>query len=432
MDKNKMDKNGVTPFLSAEDKLDNKNETFMERLANQSATSHDITSFKTYRKSNSLINAKGRGTLMAQKLFAIGMQRVTVDKTNNVVATILTSDLKKIFNTNSGSLYTSIEAACDHSKSDGTLFDWTIMQKDDEKQEITARAVITDAIFKNGKLTIRFNNSLTNDIVNIKNNYTILSLKETMDMKSVYSLRLLEILKSAYSLSCYHNPGPGERVFDYHIVELKFDLGIITPEGDSKIKNELNNDNPDYDKIQKWITKNKIDKYCLVGDFQKRVIKPSVAEINKKTDIHLEYETIRSGRKVTGIRFFVSKPDVITQNNELAANNNISISEDDMLDELVDLMHNDFKTSEIRIFLQLAGNMDKVKNAYEYFKTYPKDIENTVGFMREAILKGYSETKPRRKKAAVNEQANFFDFEQRDYSDEEYRQIEEHMRNRNS
>ena len=63
---------------------------------------------KSYKKSNELINAKGRGTLLSQKLFAIGMQHLRVDETNNVVATVYGSDLRKIFGSNSGSLFTQI------------------------------------------------------------------------------------------------------------------------------------------------------------------------------------------------------------------------------------------------------------------------------------------------------------------------------------
>ena len=54
---------------------------------------------KSYKKSNELINAMGKGTALSQKLFAIGMQNITVDKTNNVVATIYGSELRKMFNT---------------------------------------------------------------------------------------------------------------------------------------------------------------------------------------------------------------------------------------------------------------------------------------------------------------------------------------------
>ena len=56
-----------------------------------------VVSNKSYKKSNELINAMGKGTALSQKLFAIGMQNIKVDETNNVVATIYGSELRKMF-----------------------------------------------------------------------------------------------------------------------------------------------------------------------------------------------------------------------------------------------------------------------------------------------------------------------------------------------
>ena len=68
---------------------------------------------KDYQKSNELINAMGRGTALSQKLFAVGMLNMHIDETNNVVATIQGSELRKLFNSTSGSLYQHIEELCD-------------------------------------------------------------------------------------------------------------------------------------------------------------------------------------------------------------------------------------------------------------------------------------------------------------------------------
>ena len=84
----------------------------------------------TYKKSNELINAMGKGTALSQKLFAIGMQNITVDDTNNVVATIYGTELRKMFKSSSGSLYEHIEALCDKQIKGATIFDWKLLMKD--------------------------------------------------------------------------------------------------------------------------------------------------------------------------------------------------------------------------------------------------------------------------------------------------------------
>ena len=93
---------------------------------------------KTYQKSNELINAMGKGTALSQKLFAIGMQHMKVDETNNVVATIYGTDLRKMFKSNSGSLYEHIEALCDRQIKGATIFDWNLLMKDKENGKIEA------------------------------------------------------------------------------------------------------------------------------------------------------------------------------------------------------------------------------------------------------------------------------------------------------
>ena len=117
-----------------------------------------IVSHKTYNKSNELINAMGKGTALSQKLFAIGMQHIEIDDTNNVVATIYGPELRKMFKSSSGSLYEHIEALCDRQVKGSTIFDWNLLMKDKENGKIEAHQVVTDASFKNGTLTLRYNN----------------------------------------------------------------------------------------------------------------------------------------------------------------------------------------------------------------------------------------------------------------------------------
>ena len=214
-----------------------------------------IVSKKTYKKSNELINAMGKGTALSQKLFAIGMQNIKVDETNNVVATIYGTELRKMFKSSSGSLYEHIEALCDRQIKGSTIFDWNLLMKDKENGKIEAHQVVTDASFKNGTLTLRYNNSLTDKIVNLQKDYTVLSLADTLSLKSVYSLRLYEMLKSAYDYQRAISKMQGEMVLEYKLTELKLELGIINSGGSKEIKAELEKEYPDYDRIDELAEK---------------------------------------------------------------------------------------------------------------------------------------------------------------------------------
>ena len=266
-----------------------------------------IVSSKSYKKSNELINAMGKGTALSQKLFAIGMQNIHVDETNNVVATIYGTELRKMFNSSSGSLYEHIEALCDRQIKGATIFDWNLLMKDKEKGKIEAHQVVTDASFKNGTLTLRYNNSLTDKIINLQKDYTVLSLSDTLSLKSVYSLRLYEMLKSAYDYQRAVTKRQGELVLEYWITELKLELGVINSGGSKEIKAELEKDYPDYDRIDELAEKTGQTKYKEYKIFNRNVLSKARDELNKKTSIHVDYEPVKNGRKTVKIRFFVTK-----------------------------------------------------------------------------------------------------------------------------
>ena len=361
---------------------------------------------KSYTKSNELINAMGKGTALSQKLFAIGMQHITVDKTNNVVATIYGSDLRKMFNSSSGSLYEHIEALCDRQIKGATIFDWNLLMKDKENGKIEAHQVVTDASFKDGTLTLRYNNSLTDKIVNLQKNYTVLSLAETLSLKSVYSLRLYEMLKSAYDYKKAIVKEDGEQVFEYNLTALKLDLGIINSGGSKEIKNELEKDYPDYDKIDELAEKTGQTKYKEYKIFNRNVLSKAKEELNKKTTLNVDYEPIKSGRRAVGIRFFVGQKETASGSKKSAA----PINKDEILDELIDLLHGDFKIKEIREIAECAEyDLEKVRKSYEYMQSYVTTIDVPIAFIKDCIKNEYYNTKATPKKP---ERTKFHNFEQ--------------------
>lgn len=49
------------------------------------------------------------------------------------------------------------------------------------------------------------------------------------------------------------------------------------------------------------------DKYPQYKDLAKRVIKPSVAELNQRSDLVIKFETIKKGRSVAALSFEFKK-----------------------------------------------------------------------------------------------------------------------------
>lgn len=374
-----------------------------------------VLSSKSYKKSNELINAMGKGTALSQKLFAIGMQNIKIDETNNVVATIYGTELRKMFKSSSGSLYEHIEALCDKQIKGATIFDWILLMKDKENGKIEAHQVVTDASFKNGTLTLRYNNSLTDKIVNLQKDYTVLSLSDTLSLKSVYSLRLYEMLKSAYDYQRAVTKRQGELVFEYDITELKLELGIINSGGSKEIKAELEKDCPDYDKIEALAAeKTGQTKYKEYKIFNRNVLAKARDELNEKTSLVVDYEPIKNGRKAVAIRFFVTKKDLTIEKEEKI----IPVNRQYIMDDLFDLMCSVFKSREIREIAEYADyDVDKITKAFNYMQEYGADIDVPIAFMKDCIRNEYYANTSSFKTKKVNSFNNFMQNQVTDFDE---------------
>jgi plasmid replication initiation protein len=98
--------------------------------------------------------------------------------------------------------------------------------------------------------------------------YTTFYLKNAFNLNSTYSMRVYELSKQWELRGSYRYP-----LSDFREI-----VGV--PE----------------------------DAYPLYADFKKRVLKTAINEINKKTDdLTIEFEEIKTGRKITGIEFTVKK-----------------------------------------------------------------------------------------------------------------------------
>lgn len=115
-----------------------------------------------------------------------------------------------------------------------------------------------------GLVELRFDPLLKPYLLALKKEFTRYQLKNTIRLKSAYSVRLYELLKQYQSV--------GARFFE--VDELRAILGV--PEG----------------------------KMPLFGNFKARVLEKARREL-KETDIGFTYEPLKTGRKITGLEFTI-------------------------------------------------------------------------------------------------------------------------------
>lgn len=112
---------------------------------------------------------------------------------------------------------------------------------------------------------IRLDEDLRPYLLQLRENFTVYELGYILVMKSKYSVRLYELLKS------YSN-----------LVEIQLSV--------AELKERLQT--PEYSDYK---------------NFRVRVIDPAVSEINEQTDIHVEYEQHKTGRAITHLTFRISE-----------------------------------------------------------------------------------------------------------------------------
>ncbi len=407
---------------------------------------YDLSSLsrKKYSISNNLINAKGKTTPLAEKLFHIGIHQAELEEgTEQLVVTLHGTELREIFGDRSGSFYDRIKELVTPDKEKPSLLDWRIIYANDETKQISAVNVVTDCEFKNGTLRMRYNNKVTKSLYNLKKNYTQFSLAETIPLRSIYSLRLYEILKAEYDRQCGSATKMGMQ-WDYtkpctwvvNLTDLKLRLGIIDPNENREIANALLKSNVDYDFIEKLATetkekkskdkKSKSDrfgddteaqdektKYSDWGDFRKNVILVAKKELDQKTSIKFEFKPERGGLggKTHGIKFFIYKE--IPQTEVVEEVKNLTDEEkDEIIDQISDIIAEKLKLKDYRAIAKAAKyDVEKVKKAYSVLAAGTAEVDNVTGFMIKAIKEGY-EAPVKAKKTARN---SFNNFEQNDY-----------------
>jgi plasmid replication initiation protein len=118
-----------------------------------------------------------------------------------------------------------------------------------------------------GYSDITFDPKLKPFLLHLKEKFTTYKLENVMKLKSIYSIRIYELLKQYQ--------GIGKRTIT--IDSLRKMLGI------------------------------ELKEYSLYGDFKRKVILVAHHEINEKTDILFEYREIKLSRKVNELEFTITK-----------------------------------------------------------------------------------------------------------------------------
>lgn len=154
------------------------------------------------------------------------------------------------------------------------------------------------------------------------------------------------------------------------------------------------------------------DIYLKYNDFKRKILEQTQKELNNLSDINFNFEEIKTGRKVTSLKFFIKSNKI--KNNELAItsyNNNTNDNyndkiEDDMQEEIktiIEMMkdHNITQSEAIKIYNSSNKDIEYISKIYNHFKN--KNADNFVALMIKMVKPGvFIEPKKNSKKTSFN------------------------------
>lgn len=218
-------------------------------------------------KHNDLINAKYNLNLSEQKVLLYAVSRIDTSKEQ---FNIIEFDIKE-FTELLGKEETKSKRYDEIRKIVRSLRAKEIILIDDKGEEFYAGWLANVKIApKTGKIRLKFDDDLIPYLLRLKERFTRYELKNVIYLESKYSIRLYEMMKQVE----YRK----HRQFTINEFKDILQLG---------------------------------DMYSRFYDLEKRVIIPAIEEINeqKETDIIIDYEVIRKGRKIDGLLFKVEPKD---------------------------------------------------------------------------------------------------------------------------
>jgi plasmid replication initiation protein len=221
-------------------------------------------------KDNALIDASFNLSLIEQRimLLAIVEARECDGLSPNTPIEVSVGDYIHQFKVDSNNAYNLIKDSARTLK----RREFSYLDRYKGKEALTTANWVNKVTYvdSSGLIVLYLSNEVISLISRLSEQFTKYYLEQVSDFKSKYSIRLYELVIKWLSLG---------KTDKYNINDLRSKLGLDVQE------------------------------YSTMSNFKSNVLDKAVAEINKHTNIHLNYEQFKKGRIITDIQFLIkSKP----------------------------------------------------------------------------------------------------------------------------
>jgi plasmid replication initiation protein len=221
-------------------------------------------------KSNALVEARYRLSLQESQIILWLLTQIQPEDEDFKSHKLDVVSFAKLVNVNVESKYRELR------KITRQLMQRVMEIYDPETQTILQISWLSAAFYelKKGCVSLEFSPYLKPYLLQLKSHFTKIEIVDTLKLKSIYAIRIFELLLQYSSI--------GSRKMS--IIDLRSYCGISEKE------------------------------YPLYADFKRKVIEKAKSEINSKTEYIIDYTEIKTSRKITSIEWTVKKKDLEQQN----------------------------------------------------------------------------------------------------------------------
>ncbi|MCG8313798.1 MAG: replication initiation protein [Pseudomonadales bacterium] len=235
-------------------------------------TGPDINAEQLVMKDNALIMASYSLTVEEQRLILACIEKAQRQKdplaSRAIEITLTVQEYADLYNVKMGTAYKALSA------SSNKLYERSI-RIDEEGLTRKVRWLQEQANYDSGKVCLRFSDTISRHIRDIVTEQTAFRLEQATQLRTQHSIRLFEILNMV--------------------------LDPITQEGEWTVSVDKLKDTFEVQGYDRWI------------DLKKRVISPSVQQINKYTSLRVDWQvTGKEGKRISEIRFTVFESDQLS------------------------------------------------------------------------------------------------------------------------
>lgn len=222
---------------------------------------------------NNLIKSKSKLSLNEIKLLRLTIMQVMATDNELMTYQIHIKELAKLIGLNDDAhLYRTVQIMARH------LLQEVVCICSEETKNWEMFQWCSSCRYRDGIITIKLHDDLKPYLIQLKKNYTQYMVADILVLKSVYAIRIYELIREGFK---------GQKVYADN-------CAIVTL---------------DVDTIRK--ATNTEEKYSQMGHFKVKVIDIAVREINDKLGYHVTYEDVKSSRKIIGFKFKIESKNNI-------------------------------------------------------------------------------------------------------------------------